>query len=236
MKTLITTRNVLIAAILFTVTLAGFTQNIDFVVQGRYQHPVLEEKIRQARNLSDIIPYYPSGWISQYESVVLSTVTDDKTLAAVGSDDKLTPEQLALLQSAGLGTEIAIEIQYRYFNDITRQFEDRQLSYSSTIVPETEAEFPGGDERLTQYVKGNAIDRLSEVNMASLQQTVVRFTVDEQGGVANAEVSQSSGDPEVDKMFLEAIDDMPEWQPARDAEGINVPQDFQLTVWKNDGC
>jgi TonB family protein len=155
---------------------------------------------------------------------------------ATGANDILTPEQLNILQSASLGTEIVVHIQYQFLNDITHQIEDRSINYSTTIVPETEAEFPGGDQQLRQYFQGNAIDKLSEESSASLQQTVVRFTVDEQGDIANTQVVQSSGDAEIDEMFLDAINNMPEWKPAQDAQGIAVRQDFQFSVGNNTGC
>lgn len=236
MKTLLQFRNIATALALILTAATGFAQNIDFLVHGRYTHPIHKEKLDMARNVGDIIPYYPASWINQYVSVEISAATDENTVMATGANEILTPEQLNILQTAGLGTEIVVNIQYRFLNEVTHQIEDRRINYSTTIVPETEAEFPGGNKELREYFQGNAIDKLSEESSASMQQTVVRFTVDEQGDIANTQIVQSSGDPEIDQMFLEAINNMPSWKPAEDTQGVAVRQDFQFSVGNNTGC
>ena len=109
------------------------------------------------------------------------------------------------------------------------------MHFEVTVVPEIEAEFIGGHEQLTQYLKENAIDKISETDSKTMQQAIVSFTVNEKGAITNAQISTTSGDPEIDKLLMKAITRMPKWKPAENAMGIKVKQDFQFTVG-NGGC
>ncbi|MBK6392145.1 MAG: energy transducer TonB [Saprospiraceae bacterium] len=58
---------------------------------------------------------------------------------------------------------------------------------------------------MTQYLKENAVDKIAESTSKQLRQAVVRFTVDEQGEIANPQIAVSSEDALTDQLLLEAI-------------------------------
>jgi TonB family protein len=185
--------------------------------------------------MSDIIPYYPASWIANYVSVEISAISDDNTLTASGTNDILTDEQLSLINSAALGTEIVINIQYMSENTISTISEKRTLNYSTTVVPEIQAEYSSGYQQLEQYLKENAIDKISEKESEKIERAVVRFTVNEEGGISNAQIAKTSGDAGIDELLLGVINNMPAWKPAEDANGTKVEQEFVFTVG-NEGC
>ncbi|MCU0370298.1 MAG: energy transducer TonB [Bacteroidales bacterium] len=230
-------KKILITPLLLLLLVTSFSQDLNFDVRGKYRHPVNKEVLNSARSMGDIIPYYPAGWITGYVSVDISAITDDRTLTASGINDILTEEQADLLHSATLGTDIEINIQYLSENSTTGKLENRKMNYTATLVPETQAEFPDGYFQLRQYLQENAIDKISAEDSEQFEQAVVSFTVDEEGGIANARISTTSGDQLIDGMLINAVNNMPKWKPAEDSEGVRVKQEFEFSVQNaNIGC
>jgi TonB family protein len=226
----------IITPFLFLILITGFSQNLNFEVHGNYTHPIKVEKLQDARSMGDIIPYYPAGWIMSYVTVEMSAISDGNTLMATGTNDILTAEQIILLNSAEIGTEIVINIRYLSENSVNNESEERSLHYSTTVVPEIQAEYPSGYQHLAQYLKENAIDKISENESGKIELAVVRFTVNEEGQIDNAQISKTSGNPEIDKLLLGVINNMPKWRPAEDSNGMRVGQEFEFTVGNNSGC
>ena len=61
------------------------------------------------------------------------------------------------------------------------------------------------------------------------------FTVNEEGEIVNAKISQTSGDSKTDKLFVEAINKMPKWKPAQNSKGVKVKQEFIFNL-SGGGC
>ena len=147
-------------------------------------------------------------------------------------------EQEELYESRGSRTvlwERSGEIPLRD-SIITDKLEDRTIHFTVTVIPDEEATYPGGSKDLRLFIKKNTIDKISEKSSTQTQQGKVKFTVNEAGKVSDVQLSQSSGDHKIDKLLLETINKMPKWIPARDFNGVNVKQVFQLTVGGSDGC
>jgi TonB family protein len=185
--------------------------------------------------MGDIIPDYPSSWIKSYISVEISSTFEGKTVVAKGVNDTLSSEQISMLKTASLGTDLMISIRYSYLNSFTNKIAESQMKYSTTVVPEVQAEFPEGKEQLSQYIRENAINRISDKDSKEIDLAVVSFTVDPNGRIADAHITKTSGDPKVDKLLLKTVNDMPSWKPAENANGIKVGQQFELAVG-NTGC
>jgi TonB family protein len=226
----------LFLSILFSfLAVAGFSQDLNIDIHPDYRHSITRDKISQARSMSDIIPYYPSSWIKSYASVQLTTNHDGLAQVASSKDEKLTDAQLEMLNSLDYGDEVVIDIDFQYDASMT-SLTVGKINYPVTLVPETEAFFPDGRDQLHQYLKGNAIDKISEKEAKDLQMVTVSFTIDEAGEIAGAKVSTTSGNPEFDRLLLEAMSNMPRWKPAEDSEGHKVRQNFELVVTGNTGC
>ncbi len=228
-------KGVLLTAWLVMVAFGVFSQDIAFEVKGAYARPVRAEKLHQATRMSDLIDGYPSSWITEYVSTGIQIVSDKEVYQALSSSEQLTPEQVSLLKSAGLGDEVVIDITYTSRNFITNNLDERILHYTATVIPEQEAVYPGGREPMKAYLQESAIRKIPNESFKELQQVIFRFTVDEQGQVVNARITTTSGDPKTDTLLLEALNSMPKWKPAENRQGVKVTQDFELIVG-NSGC
>jgi TonB family protein len=228
-------KKLILTPLFFLLILTGFSQDLSYSVQGKYAHPIKKEKLNSASIIGDIIPDFPVNWVMSYVSVEILATTDGKTNTALSGNDTLSKEQKNILQSTDLGTEIVINIKYKSKDNFTGTIETNKMHYSTTIVPETEAEYSGGYPKMAQYLKENAIDKISESTAVQIKQAVVGFTVTDKGEIANAEISKTTGDPEADQLLLDAITNMPKWKPAVDSKGKTVPQEFEFSVG-NEGC
>ncbi|NTV82825.1 MAG: energy transducer TonB [Bacteroidales bacterium] len=227
-----------IIGLLFSLlVVTAFTQNLNVAVHGIYTNPITKEKLSKARSMADIISYYPSSWIESYNSAEITVISSSSTFSAKSANDILSKEQLKLISSLDFGTEIVINIGYQRMNPITNKTEDGNMHYKATVIPETEAVYSDGYEELTHYLKSNTVENISADDSKDLHQAVVRFTVDEAGEIVNANIFKSSGKPGIDKLLLEAINDMPKWRPAADSQGHKVRQEFEFTLSdSSDGC
>ena len=63
----------------------------------------------------------------------------------------------------------------------------------------------------------------------------MHFTINEQGLTETVELIDPSGNEDVDKILMEAIQGMPKWNPAANAEGKSVEQAFEFSVGQG-GC
>ena len=145
-------------------------------------------------------------------------------------NETLSPEQKDLLATADLGTDVILEVAYRYKNSAIDQIDVRNMLVTQTVVPEMEAQYIGGKEQLKEYLKKNAIDKISEADTKAMKPVLVRFTIDENGEVINTEMHMSSEIDKVDKLMLKTIQKMPKWKPAQTSNGTLVKQDFEFSV------
>lgn len=228
-------KTIIITLILIQSCFTGISQNMNFEIRGTYSHPVLEASLHDAKTIADISSGYPSQWITDYISSEIAVTNHGKSTKVSNSNDQLSVAQKNLLLTAGLDSEIEISIRYYHKNPATGLKDVNTFNTTLTVIPELEAQYPGGEAEMKQYLKKNAINKINGVESITLPTTIIRFTVNEQGGIANAQVSQTSNDSTIDKLLLEAITKMPKWKPAENAHGVKVKQDFEFSVG-NTGC
>ena len=217
--------------------LSSFAQNLNFSIHGKYEHPITKETLAKASSMGDIIPHYPASWIDSYNTVELTVRSNNNTATAKSTNDLLSEDQLKLIASLDFGAELAVNIGYQSMNSVAHQIENRSMQYSATVVPEQEAAYSDGYEQLSSYINQKAIEKISASDSKELQLTVVRFTVNEAGKITGSRIEKTSGIESVDRLLLDVIDQMPDWQPAADVQGQKVSQEFELVVSNgNDGC
>lgn len=228
-------KNSIVILLLLHVAFLGFSQGLSFEVRGAYRSPILKEKLIGAKTMTDLNPGYPSSWISGYISAEIVTTCNGTKRKAISANDTLSNEQMSILKMADLGTDIMVEVKYnpKNFSDTTNI---NKVNFSFTIIPETEAEYPGGYELLKQYLKENAIDKIANPIAQKIEQATLKFTIGEEGQIIDAQISMSSGDEETDNLLLQAINKMPKWKPAENAAGIKVKQTFELRAGNAVGC
>ena len=210
-------------------------KNLNYQVRGKYFTPVKKEKLNEAKLMSNIFPFYFSLWIIEFDSIEVLATYDGKTKKAVGISDVLNADQKNILNEIELGASLVINAKYKHKNAVTGNIESSTMHYSATIVPELEAEYVGGFKQMTDYLMETTINKIPSTSLKQVEQGVVKFTVNEEGTIANAQMSKSFGDSALDKLLLEAINRMPKWKPAEDAKGVKVKQVFEFIVGRNFG-
>ena len=226
----------LITLFLLHLVFFGFSQEIGYEVRGTYKRPIAKETLNVANTVSDINPGYPSSWIARYFSVEILATCNGIVMKALSANDTLSNEQKNILKMADLGTDIVVDVKYSTNNSSKDDLDVKVINFSYSLIPETEAQYQGGYQNLKQYLKENAIDKISKPFTNQLFQTIVRFTVNEDGQVVNAHLTKASEDKNIDKLLLETISNMPNWKPAENAKGVKVKQEFELMVGQNIGC
>lgn len=166
-------------------------------------------------------------------SVEITTISNGTKHTAKSNSDILTAEQKNLLTNANLGSDVSIAIKYQYKNKADDQYGPRKQTVlctgSVTVVPETEAEFPGGFKQLSNYVTTNIVgDKTEKTGLQKIERAAVKFTITEEGKVTNATLVTSTKDAAIDKLILYAFNRMPGWKPATNSKGEKVKQEIYL--------
>lgn len=92
-----------------------------------------------------------------------------------------------------------------------------------TAKNETLPEFPGGVNQMLGFISKNLNYPTYEKNKKITGNISLKFVVDINGDVSNAEITKSSGNPAFDEAAIKAIYKMPKWKPgSKDNELISV--------------
>lgn len=186
---------------------------------------------------------YPQDDYKQILEVVFTeisvTTSAGKIVAAQSTSDKLTAQQKNILNTADPGTDIRVTLRYKYKDQSADSWGSRsntvEGSTQLTIVPDTEAEYPGGWKQLSEYFAGHVIAKMTEPGAVDkVQMAIVKFTISEDGHITNAAIARSSSDTRIDQLLLEALNKMPKWKPAENSKGVRVKQ--QISIPFGVGC
>lgn len=218
------------------------SDNFGYSVRIRYDRPVYIETLNKAQLISDAVEGYPVNWISEYESVAISATNNGKKVIAISPNEKLTSEQKNILKAADMGSEITVNVKYKYFDPVTKNSNDQEIfvamqaiNFKMTVTPEKEAEYVGGDKEMRAYLKEKAISKIPDATIKTIKTAQVTFTVNEAGEIENAKISKTTKDAETDKLLVDAINNMPKWKPAKNAAGKKVKQEFVFNIGEY-GC
>jgi TonB family protein len=157
---------------------------------------------------------------------------------SVTEGDQLSAEQKKILYNAPAGSGLIVIM---HFSFLPRPYDDPQAAtrimsggISLTIVPEKEAEFPGGFTAFSRYLNEKVTQRITWTRPDKLARSRFRFSIDENGRVTGPRIIYSSSDPKIDQMLIEAIKKMPIWKPAEDGAGKKLTQEFNIAF--GEGC
>lgn len=196
---------------------------------------ISKAQLLEAETIGDLNPHFHADWIKSYRQVKISSTVDLQPRSALSANESLSSEQLAIMQTADVGSEIAVEITYLPENDL-KQNDDKVYDFAFTIYPEGEASFPGGAEALQTYLDNRLTSRIGDHVFSGYKLAAIKFTIDHTGNVVNPHVFWSAEDEETDSLMLETINSMPRWKPAFFDNGTPVSQDFALMVGNMKSC
>jgi predicted nucleic acid-binding protein len=211
--------------------------DINFRVRGKNERPVTKQRLNSATALNDIFDHYPDNWIDLYESVEISAEINGKIEKASASNKMLSKEQKRILHSVEITNNINVLVNYKVKNYQTGHFEDKQLNYVMTVIPEKQAEYNGGYDKLICYFRDKGTSEIAAINTGQLETAFIQFTVTEKGEISDIDLKKTSGYSQIDKLMYELIRDMPKWNPAENSKGEKVSQNFEFALAvPGDGC
>ena len=139
----------------------------------------------------------------------------------VEDEVEIEEEEIASVQDMSDYAEVE-EVEGFY---VEEEIEEEQIF----DVAEEQPEFPGGMKKLMEFLSKNIkYPRISRDN-GSQGRAFVRFTVNTDGSIQDAEIVKSAGDIYLDKEALRLVEIMPKWQPGREG-GKPVRVKFTLPV------
>lgn len=227
--------------ICFAIPNLGFSQDslnykIEYEVHSIYPpFSITKEKLNEANVLIDLNKYYSSSYVRKYISVEIKTINNGKLRTTVSENDTLSQNQKNNMDKADLGTDIAVKVRYMPENNFSHN-DVKEIKFTFKVNPESEAQYPGGQKELEQFLKENAIDKIPDGIFKQYQLAAVKFIIDEQGQIINAHVSETSKDEKVDKILLETIRNMQNWKPSEYYTGQKVKQEFVFLVGDMESC
>ena len=210
--------------------------NLPYVVKSVYSRSVTKAKLQKSKLLSDFIEGYPVNWISAYISVEISSESDGAKTSLLSKSDVLNDVQRNMLATADVDTRIVVKVKYNTKNMISHELEESEMNVSLTVIPEIEAEYSGGYEKLISYLKENSADKIAVIGNKEVQPSTIRFSIVENGSADNVRLIKTSGTAEIDNLLIELIVNMPKWNPAKNLKGESVSQQFDFKIGAMDGC
>ncbi len=225
----------LFTIILFLFLATGFSQELQYAIRTTHSKQVKQENIVSANTLSDVYPGYPASWISGYISTKITTTHNGNPVWASGSNEELSAGQKKLLQSVETGADISIFVKYLSRNPVTDIQQENNLEYVVSLMLQSQAAFMGGTEKMDQYFLEKSINQIAVSEPNTFKGALISFTVNAEGKVIQAKITQSSGKSDTDDLLPKAINKMPRWKPATDAKGKKVAQQFEFSLG-GDGC
>lgn len=207
---------------------------------------ITQQQVEDAHRLADLNNeanaldlYFKPSWIRSYVSVEIVAIHQGKQRKAVGKNDILTQEQKEIILHADAGTPIAAHIQY--FPENTLSHNDvKSLDFEVNVKPIQDARYPDGQQKLKAYLASNAIDKIPEGSFQPADFAAVQFTINASGDVVDAKVFESAFQlhphDKANAILLEAVRQMPSWEPAEFCKGTTISQNYVFVAGNLESC
>lgn len=212
------------------------TQEISYQVHKSYPSlSITTSELAEAKTLLDLNAFYKPEWIKQYIKVEISVTCNGSSQRAISKTDQLSPEQKEIMHCADAGSDIRVIVDYIPENNLSHN-EAQQVDFKFYVEPEVDAQYIGGQAALLQYIESEAISSIPSNTFEDYDVAAVKFSIMENGHIANAEIFETSQSETIDALLLDVICNMSPWVPAIYADGSAAPQDYVLTVGNMENC
>lgn len=192
-------------------------------------------ELDDATVLSDLNHYYKSDWVQEYKSVDLAVISKGQEMIMSSTSDKVTIAQKQLIRSADQGSDIKVLVHYLPNNNLSSR-KVQEMDFTFRVDPEHEAECASGEDQLNRYIEESIMNKVSLKDVPQYQVAAIKFTIDEEGNIVDANIAHPSKNEAVDKMMLKTICEMPKWKPAQYSDGTKTKQEFVFTIGDHYSC
>lgn len=194
-----------------------------------------KEDFNKAKTIIDINDRFKPEWVKKYISVDITAFKHGKSVKASNKNEVLSNEQIDLINSADLDTEIAVSVKYIPDNTLSHN-DVQEERFRFRLDPEVDAQYIGDREDMLQYIKQSAVDKIPSDLFGVYHLSAVTFTVEVTGKIVDVAVALSCENEEVNKLLYETVCNIGKWKPAEFANGTKVKQDYVLTVGNIMSC
>jgi len=195
------------------------------------------DALASATVVTDLVEIQYVEEIRAYSNIQISTFNEDGTerIVAKSENEVLTQEQKKLLNSMDYTSSFFIVGDLMRAYDRMTILKDTLVTYLS-VAPTYQATYLAGEETLIRHLKVQSLDEVAKVDMAKLQQGMIRFRVTTEGTIASVNLSASSGFESLDQKFMEILLDLPSnWKAAVNFKGEKVEQEL-IYFFGQMGC
>jgi len=201
---------------------------------------ISKEELNEAKTIKDLNQFYKPSWVKEFVSVDILTKHNGQVKETSHTNDVLSKAQIEHMKMADVASDITVKISYIPENNLSKN-DIKELDFTFSVDPDKEATYPGGTQELDKYIETRAKNKIAVSNFEIYNVKAVKFTVDEEGHIVDAHVPVStlpniSKVDKADKILLDAICNMPKWEPASYADGTRIKQDFVLTAGDQRSC
>ena len=201
-------------------------------------HPafsITKEKLKQAQTLTGLNKHYKASWVRAYNMVEVLTSHKGQIRKTVSENDILTQQQKQAMNTADIGTAIAVKVRYIPKNNLKHN-DIKEMNFTFSVEPENEAQYPGGPQALNQYLQETTINKIPDGIFTGYKMAAVKFSINEKGQVTDTHLFWPSEDEQTDQLLLNAVRKMPNWIPASYTDGTKVKQEFALAIGNKESC
>jgi TonB family protein len=163
----------------------------------------------------------------------ITTTQNGKLVHFKTINSQLLNVQKEILNSVDIGAEIEVVMQYKYkafVNGIDHNIK-RYATYIVTTTPATEASFKNGYEGLSEYITQSIFKNFNaKTSIEKIRNVIIKFTVNNNGVVDKVSLKNPTQNYSINKLILQALTNMPAWQPAKNKDGNHVNQQFTIPL------
>ncbi len=197
-----------------------------FDVDDRFLRTQSKTQILNAKSVRDVFPAEKTEGIASFYDVNVIRLSENMDETKIhGNDENFTADQIALLKGLDYSNNFYVTADYRVVNPETGTDYGERIVYFMTVVPETEANYPGGMEALNAFLEKGSKREIQTVEKEYLKPGRIYFEVGTDGLVDQVRLSNSCGYPEIDAHMQDLLRGLPKkFESAKDSEGHAVAQ------------
>ncbi|QNL20534.1 hypothetical protein HZR84_00735 [Hyphobacterium sp. CCMP332] len=193
----------------------------------RFNNNLSLDQIRAAKTVNDLIPDNKGKIFHSFENVQVSVFGESGEITEASNGKMLSASQLALLKTLKYSSDFNIHAQCKRIIEGEENAIDYNLVYYITVVPEQQAEYIEGKEKLIEYLKSNSINRTSEIGKNELKSGMLHFVVSTEGSIENIRMASSCGLESLDDKMKELIlSTSGQWKSAKNSKSEPVEQEL----------
>jgi len=206
---------------------------VDFFYDlGPRYDPITKQFLNEVVRVTEFNTPEENQRIVTLKSTELIFIENDKqtNIRFKGESEMLTEAQLAFLHSAQYSSCFLVRTEFYSQNPVTGEAEFNYYSPHLTVVPEKQAVYKAGKEKLLAYFAKNNKENTLNLDEKKLRPAKLYFTVDKTGQITNVKLDRTSGYADIDDTMIDLLTHLEgDWEAAENEKGEKVDQELAIS-------